>query len=280
MNPQGVGVRARLGLSQQFGPHLTLTPRLTLRAFALEHRLADLAQETRDSTRYTQWVESRVWLVGVVHPRKKGDAMAAKHARRTTVGVVLAGLFLVAGLSKVRLRAADEEKNPLQAELLKLNNATTEDLQNAKFRSILKDREKAKKSVAEAAKMMKEAKDEKPFNYNGTLIIGHVAQSLKNYDSRREVLRTPDRARHQAQERQEDRRQLRLAHRTLLRHQAIRRGDRNVREGARYGRAGRSQQCEGHRHHPATDSDQSPAGEDRRGDEHRQEHDRVEHTRG
>ena len=71
--------------------------------------------------------------------------------------MLVAGLAFVVGTGA---RAADEEKNPLRAELLKLNQATTEDMQNAKFRALMKDRDKAKKSVAEAVKMMKEAKDE------------------------------------------------------------------------------------------------------------------------
>ena len=37
-------------------------------------------------------------------------------------------------------RAADEEKNPLRDELLKLNQATTEDMQKAKLRALVKDR--------------------------------------------------------------------------------------------------------------------------------------------
>lgn len=110
--------------------------------------------------------------------------MAATYARQTRIGIVLAGLFFAAGMANGPVaRAADEDKNPLRAELLKLNNATTEDIQNAKFRALLKDRAKAKKAVAEAAKMMKEAKDEKPFNYNGTLIIGRAAHVLKEYDT-------------------------------------------------------------------------------------------------
>jgi tetratricopeptide (TPR) repeat protein len=95
------------------------------------------------------------------------------------MGVLVAGLAFVVGAGA---RAADEEKNPLRAELLKLNQATTEDLQNAKFRTLMKDRAKAKQAVAEAVKMLKEAGEkEKPFNYNANLILGSTASRLKEY---------------------------------------------------------------------------------------------------
>jgi tetratricopeptide (TPR) repeat protein len=107
--------------------------------------------------------------------------MAAAFGRWPRIGVLVAGLVLVVGAPAGR---ADDKENPLRAELLKLNAATTEDVQNAKFRALIKDREKAKKAVAEAAKMMKEAKDkdEKPFNYNGTLILARTAHIVKSYD--------------------------------------------------------------------------------------------------
>src|SRR5438128_10417044 len=107
--------------------------------------------------------------------------MAAAFGRWPRIGFLVAGLALIVGAAAGR---ADDKENPLRAELLKLNSATTEDLQNAKFRALIKDREKAKKAVAEAAKMMKEAKDkdEKPFNYNGTLILARAAHVVKSYD--------------------------------------------------------------------------------------------------
>ena len=59
----------------------------------------------------------------------------------------------------------------MREELLKLNSASSEDAQLAKLRALVKDRAKAKKAVAEAAKMMKEANDkDKPFNYNGSWV--------------------------------------------------------------------------------------------------------------
>src|SRR6476619_1310031 len=93
-------------------------------------------------------------------------------SKRWPRSAVIAVGFLMTVVAMGPRTAADEEKNPLRAELLKLNNATTEELQNARLRALIKDRTKAKKAVAEAAKMMKEAKDQKPFNYNGSLILG------------------------------------------------------------------------------------------------------------
>jgi tetratricopeptide (TPR) repeat protein len=84
-------------------------------------------------------------------------------------------------------RASAQDKagadNPLREELLKLNSAGTEEVQNAKFRALLKDRAKAKELVTEANKMMKEAKgDDKPFNLNGATILGRTAHVLKLYE--------------------------------------------------------------------------------------------------
>jgi tetratricopeptide (TPR) repeat protein len=108
--------------------------------------------------------------------------MAATTKRWPRIAVLFAGMLLLAGGAGSR---ADEEKNPLRAELLKLNQATTEETQTAKLRNLVKDRMKAKLAVAEAAKMMKEAKDkdEKPFNYNGTLILGRAAHILREFDA-------------------------------------------------------------------------------------------------
>jgi tetratricopeptide (TPR) repeat protein len=95
------------------------------------------------------------------------------------IGALAMGLALVVVAARAR---ADEEKNPLRAEILKYNQATTEDLQNAKFKALMKDRAKAKKTVAEAAKMIKEAGEkEQPLNYNATLILGEAAHRLKEY---------------------------------------------------------------------------------------------------
>lgn len=108
--------------------------------------------------------------------------MVATYGRWPRIGLLVAGLaLLLNGNSNVR---ADEKEDPLREELLKLNGASTEEIQTAKLRALLKDREKARKAVAEADKMMKEAKgsDKKPFNYNGILILARAAHILKKYD--------------------------------------------------------------------------------------------------
>ncbi|MCI0701161.1 MAG: tetratricopeptide repeat protein [Planctomycetia bacterium] len=80
-------------------------------------------------------------------------------------------------------RAQDKKQDPLREELLKLNSVTGEDAQRTKLVALVKDKEKAKKLVAEAAKMMKEAKGkENPFNYNGALLVAKMAHYLKRYD--------------------------------------------------------------------------------------------------
>lgn len=103
----------------------------------------------------------------------------AGYQRWPRIGLLAAGLLLLATTGAGR---ADEPKktSPLRESLLKLNGATTEDTQNAKLRELLKDKDKAKKAIAEAVKMMKEAKeDEKPFNYNGTIILATAARAIR-----------------------------------------------------------------------------------------------------
>jgi tetratricopeptide (TPR) repeat protein len=105
----------------------------------------------------------------------------AMTGRWPTLGALVAGVVLLAGGLNGR---ADDKDNPLREELLKLNTLKDEKAQTAKLRALIKDRAKAKKLVAEAAKMMKEAKEtEKPFNYNGSLILAKTAHILKDYDA-------------------------------------------------------------------------------------------------
>ena len=108
--------------------------------------------------------------------------MARTRGRGPVVGLLAAGLLLLANGTGAA-RQDEKKEDPLRASLLKLNGVTTEEAQTAKLRELVKDKAAAKKAVAEAVKMMKEAKDEKPFNYNGSLIIGKAAHYLKDYDA-------------------------------------------------------------------------------------------------
>lgn len=92
------------------------------------------------------------------------------------------GLVLAAGGSRTG-RAEDATDDALRAELLKLNGATTEETQTAKLRELVRDRQKAKRAVALAARMLKDAKDETPFNLNGVTILGRAAHIVKDYDA-------------------------------------------------------------------------------------------------
>jgi tetratricopeptide (TPR) repeat protein len=112
------------------------------------------------------------------------DAMGATTRMGAGIGVLVVCLALVVGADA---RGADDKA--LRDELLKLNQATTEDLQNAKFRALMKDRAKAKQAVTEAVKMLKEAGEkETPFNYNATLILGSTASRLKQYDAAEKLI--------------------------------------------------------------------------------------------
>jgi tetratricopeptide (TPR) repeat protein len=97
------------------------------------------------------------------------------------LGSVVIGLAFMIGTTGPG--RAEEQDNPLRAELLKLNGATTEETQLAKLRELVRDRAKAKKAVAEAARMLKEAKDEAPFNLNGCTILARAAHIVKDYDT-------------------------------------------------------------------------------------------------
>ncbi|MBA4189331.1 MAG: hypothetical protein C0467_15145 [Planctomycetaceae bacterium] len=105
--------------------------------------------------------------------------MVATFGRWPRIGLLAAGLFLFASSEDSRSRADDKKPDPLRESLLKLNGATTEETQTAKLRELIKDKAKAKKAIAEAVKMMKEAKEEdKPFNYNGAVILARAAHIL------------------------------------------------------------------------------------------------------
>lgn len=93
------------------------------------------------------------------------------------VRLALAALGVAVLLGNSR---ADE--NPLRDELLKLNSVTGDTAVRDKLRALAKDKAKAKKLVAEAAAMVKGAK-ENPFKYNGAIIVARLAHFTKEYDA-------------------------------------------------------------------------------------------------
>ncbi len=98
-----------------------------------------------------------------------------------TLGLLLTSLVLFGASKSV---VGQDKENPERAELLKLNSVSTEDAQAAKLRAFIKNKEKAKKAIAEAVLMMKDAKDkDKPFNFNGSTILGQAAHILKEYEA-------------------------------------------------------------------------------------------------
>ncbi len=98
---------------------------------------------------------------------------------------VLAAVAL-ALLSGSMGRAADEGTkgdSALREQLQKLNSITGDDAIKDRLVALAKDKEKAKKLVAEAALMVKEAKGkEYPFKFNGALMVARLAHFTKQYD--------------------------------------------------------------------------------------------------
>src|SRR4029079_6700107 len=89
----------------------------------------------RRGGRYSPSVESS--LSGEVrHLHAGGITMAASYTRWSRIGALVAGLLLLAG-GAANVRADEKGKeDPLRAELLKLNNAGTEEVQTAKLRAL------------------------------------------------------------------------------------------------------------------------------------------------
>ncbi|AWM36095.1 photosystem I assembly protein Ycf3 [Gemmata obscuriglobus] len=105
--------------------------------------------------------------------------MVANRVRRVVLLAAAVGFAVLAGGP---VRAADDNKE-LREELLKLNSITDKDAQRDKLRALAKDKDKAKKLVTEAGKMLKEAKGkDNPFNFNGGLIVARLAHFNKQYD--------------------------------------------------------------------------------------------------
>jgi tetratricopeptide (TPR) repeat protein len=108
------------------------------------------------------------------------------------VGAFALGLAVVAG---GRFAPADEKKpagkaaapagsDALKEELLGLNRATSKDTQRAKLKALVKDKGHAKKAVALAEKMQKDAPEgDKPFNFAASITLARAAHFVKDYDA-------------------------------------------------------------------------------------------------
>ncbi len=72
-------------------------------------------------------------------------------------------------------------EDQLRAAALKLNELTTDLAMNERLSELAKNRDYSKQLVTVAVKMVKEAKDTKPFRYNASLVLGKLAQSHKEY---------------------------------------------------------------------------------------------------
>ena len=104
-------------------------------------------------------------------------------------GIVVVGGFGVSGPglgddTKPKAKATDTGDEALKAELLKFNRPTSEDVQRTKLLAFVKDKDRAKKGIALAAKLQKAAKGtDKPFNLNGALVLAKAAHFLKEYSA-------------------------------------------------------------------------------------------------
>ena len=108
--------------------------------------------------------------------------MVTASGRWTLRAVAAIGLGLLLTGATVAAKD-DEKKDPLREEILKFNSITGEDAQRDKLVGIAKDKDKAKKIVTEAGKMLKESKGkESPFNHNSTSMLARLALFTKQYD--------------------------------------------------------------------------------------------------
>ncbi len=91
----------------------------------------------------------------------------------------LIGLALTAWLSGMAAAADDEAA--LRKQVLALNEVTGEDPVRGEILTLLDNKDKARKLVAFAAKLLKEK--DPPLTFNGAYILGQVAQRLKDNET-------------------------------------------------------------------------------------------------
>jgi tetratricopeptide (TPR) repeat protein len=106
------------------------------------------------------------------------------------VAACLVGIVFVTGYLPVRSdepkpagKKADSADAALEKELLELNRPRAQALQRAWLLAFIKDRERAKKGIALAVKMQKEAKADRSFNFSASIILGRTAHFLKENDA-------------------------------------------------------------------------------------------------
>jgi len=100
-----------------------------------------------------------------------------------TVTAIAGVLIMAAPARASRITAAqDSGDKALLAELLKLNQATTDELQKVKLRQLRQDKAKAKALVELAVKIL-DSENGRKLNYNAIAILGRTAHSLKNHDA-------------------------------------------------------------------------------------------------
>jgi len=104
------------------------------------------------------------------------------------IGLALLGLALSAIAddkkpdAKKAAAAATEEE--MKEELLKLNRIAGEEAQKNTLIAFVKDKAKAKKMVALAVRMQKNAAvKDRPFNFSASLILGRAAHFVKDYET-------------------------------------------------------------------------------------------------
>jgi tetratricopeptide (TPR) repeat protein len=104
--------------------------------------------------------------------------------RMSWITMGIAGvLILTAPARASRILVAQESGDKaLLAELLKLNQATTDELQKVKFRQLRQDKAKAKALIDLAVKIL-DSENGRKLNYNAIAILGRTAHSLKNHDA-------------------------------------------------------------------------------------------------
>lgn len=101
------------------------------------------------------------------------------------IGLLCLGFSAFADDKKPDATKPAESGDAIKDELLKLNRVTGEDAQKTTLIALVKDKAAAKKKVAIAVKMQKDAKTpkERPFNFTASIILGRVAHFTKEYDT-------------------------------------------------------------------------------------------------